>query len=786
MRTRFASRPRAPIKRHSKQAQATLQSSLHEWPIKRNATGELPQGLRCNVQQQRFVVYPVLCTFAPLGISAMKGHRASFNLVGGDKLRDGAVADSIRVSSDGSPPAIDRRWQWPLHRLHSMVAIAFTLLSPGGGIHTIAVVFLVIVMAPTTRWHPTSPAAATHATCSPSNHSRPCAHIVTTASASEASAHDTAFSPISYSSLKPIDPDLIDRFRRYIRSLDDRVDFSLVPTAGSPVPDLGLSTATDGRCFVHSELLLPTWPVIVSMLPTDRNYAWKLKHEHHHSQPSDTGPLLQQAHCGDNQPSECSVCDVVIIQYDQIGLACDAWNSKVALAMQLKRRSGVYDVRRFLESGIHMAEEWDALTRQVQKQICFHASEPANIWQVRKYAVDRRCHYHVAMDERFAIYFHFTSLSEYDDESCVYYLTASTELQSSPDAADNGVIDRAPVHDLSNQSPVLNVRQLIAFAAWTAVPPCTVADNAESPHRVYPASAEPPLTFPADYISLKPSPPPPRPPVGRRNWPQSLPCSCNATVEAAVEDSIVPLRCDFAERSNTSPDPHVKQSTQLECHESKDCMCDHLRQPKNAYYFEIDNPHDIVGPLRITNSDRPGPLELGICACGSAGQTRSGDAFYIKSYLPSQQRNLEGELPAYAALRHLQGRGIPEVMGFYERDDSGFLLLQKPVSAALQSLATVVPCFPPTEWAALDALEKLLASIHAGGVVHGGLHNPENVLISPSGREVAIVGFEASKTRWRVPLAPHLRFDDERALAEVWVRCVARWSAALRDHVEAP
>ncbi|KAF8521639.1 hypothetical protein BDD12DRAFT_924626 [Trichophaea hybrida] len=111
----------------------------------------------------------------------------------------------------------------------------------------------------------------------------------------------------------------------------------------------------------------------------------------------------------------------------------------------------------------------------------------------------------------------------------------------------------------------------------------------------------------------------------------------------------------------------------------------------------------------------------------------------IKKFCNNERRFLERELQAYAALRYLQGRGIPQVIGHYrcaECDDPDihdtspyFLVLMYIALLPLSQLPDPELDETFLNKRTIDALHEILDQILDAGVLHNDLQNSENLLV---------------------------------------------------------
>ncbi|KAF8543089.1 hypothetical protein BDD12DRAFT_821949 [Trichophaea hybrida] len=625
------------------------------------------------------------------------------------------------------------------------------------------------------------------------------------------------FSPIPYDRLVAIDSQVVARFRDYIRSLSPHVDFScvspLLPYDAEPLPDTHIRTEADIRCFVHTSLLLPTWPVMLSMLPSNRLYGWTFEHEN----PGTTRPEVPMpptavaGHATDLRQmpkapviqgkARKSSADIAVLQYTNTGVNQDDWAVTTAFVLELKGPCRVYDARNHLKSSVFCADEWAKLTRQI-----------------RKYAVHKKCPHHVLMDERFAIYFYFDTENFADESAEVYYLTAEFPIpddpgtpQSDPFISDESAkgISQDNVGKKSDVEIFLTVRELLVFAAWSAVPARVRPMGPLYQHRVY-SSSTLAVPFIDCYTSVGPKGHPATPPR-----PQGREARLNARAQKKVSLTLLAVHTlqmypgDYPIGTNRPSDrrrktfwltdrydckgspysdstyasghcatstmtPYLPASitelgqensiifsssdTQLDDHTSPN---DILLDPFWSVCTAEDNPEDIdlhisntpiLPKLALENLTR---LQKGVyyAARATAPKTESLSVI-IKKFCNNERHFLERELQAYAALRHLQGRGIPQVIGLYRSaecddpdiDDTSPYLLVLTYIALFPLSQLPDPELDETflDKCTIDALHGILDQILDAGVLHNDLQNSENLLVDmhqPDRVLVSIVDF---------------------------------------------
>ncbi|KAF8538191.1 hypothetical protein BDD12DRAFT_928898 [Trichophaea hybrida] len=126
----------------------------------------------------------------------------------------------------------------------------------------------------------------------------------------------------------------------------------------------------------------------------------------------------------------------------------------------------------------------------------------------------------------------------------------------------------------------------------------------------------------------------------------------------------------------------------------------------------------------------------------------------IKKFCNNERRFLERELQGYAALRYLQGHGIPQVIGHYrcaECDDpdiddtSPYLLVLMYIALfPLSQLPDPERDETFLDKRTIDALHEIVDQILDAGVLHNDMQNSENMLVDmhqPDKVLVSIVDF---------------------------------------------
>ncbi|KAH8117291.1 hypothetical protein DFH11DRAFT_1541592 [Phellopilus nigrolimitatus] len=239
----------------------------------------------------------------------------------------------------------------------------------------------------------------------------PLAHDYSSAGrAHGSSASNREYEPIYLPSLKRFPSPRLDQFYEYISKLSANVDFADVSPKYRHLPGIFLRNEADVRSYLDAAIVRPVWPVILSMLPPDKDYDWALFQERAH---------------GDDINSKRSSADIAIVRLSNRG----SWREEFSLLLELKAPLVVDGLlRMFAHQRTDTSDDWETITRQI-----------------RKYAVTKGCRHHILMDDRTAIYFRFVRDRPDNEYHSIFYAYAS-----------------AP-------SIGMRVRELLAFAAWNSI-----------------------------------------------------------------------------------------------------------------------------------------------------------------------------------------------------------------------------------------------------------------------------------------------------------------------------
>ncbi|KAF8241952.1 hypothetical protein K440DRAFT_620564 [Wilcoxina mikolae CBS 423.85] len=193
------------------------------------------------------------------------------------------------------------------------------------------------------------------------------------------------------------------------------VDFgNTVPINPTPAPLKGFTLGNEAevREWVAALVWRPVWPIILSMLPERARYSWDYRLESPTTAITTEGIKLK------------SFTDIEIIeQWQQNTGEGISVNKQTRLILEYKRPKMVANSRP--PNSAVATEDWLAITSQA-----------------RRYGMERNCNHHVLMDDEVAYFFEFEDVHE----------------------------ENYPTHFLKSGED-LPVRELIAFAAWMAVPP---------------------------------------------------------------------------------------------------------------------------------------------------------------------------------------------------------------------------------------------------------------------------------------------------------------------------
>ncbi|KAF8534718.1 hypothetical protein BDD12DRAFT_895278 [Trichophaea hybrida] len=598
--------------------------------------------------------------------------------------------------------------------------------------------------------------------------------------ASESSKLNRQFEHITHDSLTVFPESHVKLFRSYISLLSQHVDFSNVSRHphkdACPLPDTVLRTEADVRAFVNSYILQPVWSVVLAMLPDNRDYGWTFVNEK-------VRQRLDKIRKPDEKVSKQDMCtaDIAVVQLTR--QMPGEWHETVPLLLELKAPCLVYDARKYLESAANNPDDWETMTRQV-----------------RKYAVVENCHHHILMDERFALYFYFEENNLADENGTVYYQTAYY-----------------PSNDFT-------IRELLAFAAWNAIPTnAGLFQQAKQKDYSIPNAARPrPTVFPEGYTRVGPeavAPTPPRPQrrsaplivgadmnmtfvgllqLGPADYPLDfeMPWYFNRTTKTLRLDPLLWRKGDPSYPDDEAYESSLSRSPSPQFQYSSSCTSDRFWNLKPAPPPSESNNLQIalIPPPQHLSVHIESQVKLGVY---TMLDNNSRQLYIAKRYRSKDRCYLERELRAYSALRDLQGNGIPRCVGIYrppfhsealEESDgdasasgtntaihrdhiseaSDFYLVTEYIP--LPTLASLNGC-PRPQSQLLEYLHELLDRIHVHGVVHDDLSNPANILIDPADGSagVAIIDFGLSNPRNRVPCR-RVR-QDHIHLQRAWDNC---------------